>query len=297
MIEFKLANKEDINQISDFIAEINKVEESNIGFCGIDNNEIFHSLIEDITDIPFYKSFIIAYQNEKIIGVLGFDTDFSSNNVEVWGPFIKESKWNIVYDMWGKMIERLADEIELISMFINKKNKRCLSLVENLNFNKKSEEIIFNFERRNISKLLGIPNIELSPIYYQDMESLHDKVFPKTYYTGKEIIERLNNYRKVFINTENNDLAGYIYTEVNPRFGEGSIEFFAVEETQRGKGIGNKLLSMALKWLFTFEGVNDITLCVNSENKKAVELYKRIGFKQTNQLCYFTKSIKNNEKM
>ncbi len=49
---------------------------------------------------------------------------------------------------------------------------------------------------------------------------------------------------------------------------------------------------MALKWLFTFDSVDDITLCVNSTNEKALNLYKMVGFKQEYQLCYFTKNVK-----
>ena len=41
------------------------------------------------------------------------------------------------------------------------------------------------------------------------------------YYTGEEIIERLNSNRKVFIQKHNKSLAGYIYVEAEPEFGEG----------------------------------------------------------------------------
>ncbi len=52
MIEYNLAKKEDIKQIARFIAEVNSKEESHIGYCGTDREEIENSLIEDITDIP-----------------------------------------------------------------------------------------------------------------------------------------------------------------------------------------------------------------------------------------------------
>ena len=292
MIKFKLAEKEDVNKISSFIAKINSKVENHIGYCGTNKEEIANSLVEDITDIPFNNSFIIGIEDGDIIGVLGFDTDFDSNSVEIWGPFLKEDKWDIATIMWDKMIEILPKKIGLLSMFINKRNKNCLRLAEDLNFIKESEEIILKFERSHIDNLNDIPIIELSPDYYKDMQLLHDKVFPNTYYSGNQIIERLDDHRKVFVDIKDNKLAGYIYLEVNPAFGEGSIEFFAVDESQRGKGIGSKLLTMALKWLFTFDSVDDIILCVNSTNEKALNLYKMVGFKQEYQLCYFTKKVK-----
>ncbi|MFA5523410.1 MAG: GNAT family N-acetyltransferase [Tissierellales bacterium] len=291
MIEYNLAQKDDMKQIANFIAEINRKEESHIGYCGTDREEIENSLMEDITDIPFQEGFIVAKENEKLIGVLGFDSDLESNSAEIWGPFIIEDKWDIAAELWDKMMKILPNEISSISLFVNKKNENCIQLATNLNFNKVSEETILIFERNHIDKLQNATIIELSGEYNEDVQSLHDKTFPNTYYSGSQIIDRMNNHRKVFINIENENLAGYIYVEVNPEFGEGSIEFFAVDESERGKGIGSKLLTMALKWIFTFESIGNITLCVNSENEKALKLYKKVGFKEKHQLYYFTRAF------
>lgn len=121
------------------------------------------------------------------------------------------------------------------------------------------------------------------------MRELHDKTFPNTYYDGEEIISRLNNHRKVFVCKEAKELTGYIYVEAEPEFDEGSIEFFAVNESQRGKGIGCYLLTMALRWLFSFNSIDSVSLCVNSKNEKAINLYKMAGFKEKHQLSYFIK--------
>lgn len=288
MIEYNLAKEEDLKQIASFIAEVNSKEESHIGYCGTDGEEIENSLIEDITDIPFQESFIVAKEDDRLIGVLGFDSDLENNSAEIWGPFIIEEKWDIAAELWDKMIKILPREINLVSMFVNKKNENCLQLATKLKFDKVSEETILSFERNNIDTLRDTTIIELSSAYYEDMKLLHDKTFPNTYYNGSQIIDRINDQRKVFIAIENNSLTGYIYVEVSPEFGEGSIEFFAVDESERGKGIGSKLLTMALRWIFTFESIENITLCVSSENEKALNLYKKVGFKEKHQLCYFT---------
>ena len=62
MIKFKLAKKEDVNKIASFIAKINSKEESHIGYCGTNKEEIANSLVEDVTDIPFNESFIIGIE-------------------------------------------------------------------------------------------------------------------------------------------------------------------------------------------------------------------------------------------
>lgn len=292
MIKLTLAKKEDIKEISEFIARLNYKEESHIAYCGNDSEEIENSIMDDITDIAFDESFIIAIEDDEIIGVLGFDADIERNNAEIWGPFIEEEKWNVVTQLWDKMVELLPKEVKLLNMFINNKNNNCLELANDLKFNKVSEESIIKFERSNIGSLDEVCLIELDIDDFEAMKELHDKTFPNTYYSGEEIVSRLNIYRKVFVCKEDTKLVGYIYVESEPEFGEGNIEFFAVNESQRSKGVGSKLLKMALKWLFSFNSINSFTLCVNSGNENAINLYKKIGFKQKHQLSYFTKNSK-----
>lgn len=93
MLEFKSAKKEDIKKIASFIAKINGKEESHIGYCGINSEEIASSLMEDVTDNHFNESFIIGIEDGDIIGVLGFDTDLESNSAEIWDPFTEKVKW------------------------------------------------------------------------------------------------------------------------------------------------------------------------------------------------------------
>lgn len=289
MVKFTLAKEEDINKISNFIAKLNRKEESHIAYCGDDSEEIENSLKEDITDIQFDKSFVIATEENEIVGVLGFDADMERNNAEIWGPFIEKGKWSIATDMWDKMLQLIPKGIVTTSMFVNNKNYNCLGLADILGFSKNSEEIILEFKKSDLNNLDEVCLIELAVEDFEAMKELHDKTFPNTYYSGEEIISRLNNHRKVFVCKEAKELTGYIYVEAEPEFGEGNIEFFAVNESQRGKGIGCYLLTMALRWLFSFNSIDSISLCVNSKNEKAINLYKRAGFKEKHQLSYFIK--------
>ncbi|MDU5080797.1 GNAT family N-acetyltransferase [uncultured Tissierella sp.] len=289
MVKFTLAKEEDINKISNFIAKLNRKEESHIAYCGDDSEEIENSLKEDITDIQFDKSFVIATEENEIVGVLGFDADMERNNAEIWGPFIEKGKWSIATDMWDKMLQLIPKGIVTTSMFVNNKNYNCLGLADILGFSKNSEEIILEFKKSDLNNLDEVCLIELAVEDFEAMKELHDKTFPNTYYSGEEIISRLNNHRKVFVCKEAKELTGYIYVEAEPEFGEGNIEFFAVNESQRGKGIGCYLLTMALRWLFSFNSIDSISLCVNSKNEKAINLYKMAGFKEKHQLSYFIK--------
>ncbi len=291
MADCFLPEMSDIKNISDFIAKMNIDEENHIAYCGTNSKEIAKYLTECITDIPYYKCFLIARENSEIVGILGFDPDLKKKKAEIWGPFINETNWNISNHFWNKMMLLLPKEIEEICMFVNAKNHRCLNLVDKLNFIKKSEETILEVSSDIANKIFDIDLLELTDGYQDEMKSLHDNTFPGTYYNGEEIITRLNDNRKVFICKNNIELTGYIYVEAEPEFGESSIEFFTVKESHRGKSLGVMLLNMALKWLFSFNQIKSIKLCVSSDNKKAIKLYEKAGFKLKHQLYYFSRAV------
>lgn len=66
------------------------------------------------------------------------------------------------------------------------------------------------FNREDVSILKDVLKTEITLDYYGDFKSLLDRVFPITYYSGREILDRLNEHRKLFIDIEENKLTGYI---------------------------------------------------------------------------------------
>ncbi|MFB5664382.1 GNAT family N-acetyltransferase [Alteribacillus sp. HJP-4] len=292
MLEIRTINKEDVGRVSNFISRININEESHIGYCGTDKDEIANSMINDISDVKYFDSFVAAYEDNNLVGVLGFDAELEDSSAEIWGPFIVPNKWDIVFDMWKKMTELLPDEINSMEMFPNGKNIRVCELAKKLSFKKYSEETILIFQRNNCPELESVSIDELTPEYCLDMQQLHDEAFPDTYYSAQQITKRLDENKKVFIITKEGIFCGYIYVEAEPEFREGNIEFFAVEKSERGNGIGGQLLTGALKWLITIKDIESIRLCVNSSNGSAVNLYKKVGFQHLHDLSVFTKNLR-----
>ncbi|TMW71223.1 GNAT family N-acetyltransferase [Alteribacter natronophilus] len=291
MIQIKAVTNEDVREVSGLIAQLNSSEESHIGYCGKDQKEIQKSLLEDLDDVKFPESFVGAYEGDQLVGVLGFDADLEDRSAEVWGPFIQADKWDAAIDMWKTMMVRLPDEIDSLEMFPNAKNRRACQMAEELSFKKHSDQTILTFHGDQSRELTSTSVEELTPAYESEMIQLHDSAFPGTYYSGQQILERLNENRKVFVITSNGTLYGYIYVEAEPEFGDGNIEFFAVAPSARGKGIGTQLLTGALKWLFTFESIESIRLCVNAANDRAVNLYKKAGFQHQHDLQVFSKEV------
>lgn len=72
------------------------------------------------------------------------------------------------------------------------------------------------------------------------------------------------------------------------RLGDGkvTISLFAVDQKERGKGIGSELLS-AFKHSATMEGKNIIRLEVRLENHSAIKYYEKRGFVKVQHLPSF----------
>ena len=127
----------------------------------------------------------------------------------------------------------------------------------------------------------SICNVEEAlPKVFGQFVALHNYVFPNTYYEGNEIIRRLSDMNKLFVSMKNEKLEGYVYVEVNPEFQEANIEFIATAENSRRKGVGERLLQAAIQYIFSFQGMREIELCLNTNNDRAVKLYKKVGFEE-----------------
>jgi ribosomal protein S18 acetylase RimI-like enzyme len=289
---FVYPSRDSIEEVATFISMFNGQAQSHIGYCGRQKEEIASSLKNDITDIPFEKAFVVAYKGETLVGVLGFDADLEHRSAEIWGPFVANNQNELVPLLFKKMLSILPSVVEKLCMFPNKENKMAMTLAVDFNFTKQSEQAILTMKRNDFIFAQETMMPELPVHFYCEMVRLHDLNFPDTYYSGEQIIHRLNAHRKVFVYEKEDSLAGYIYAEVEPEFSEASIEFFAVDERFRGNGIGADLLKSAIAWIFSFKGMEELQLCVNATNNHAIRLYQKAGFHLADELHYFEKKLK-----
>jgi ribosomal protein S18 acetylase RimI-like enzyme len=281
-------------EIAKFIAVQNKMASKHCGYCGEMENEILHSLKEDLSDVPYQESFVLAYENDFLVGVVGFDADLENRNAEIWGPFIRHSEHQqITKELWDFLLQLISQRIETVHFFISTDHTDLKQfLTHNNMIDQKSKHTILSITKEAITTTTSVKNIkELTEKNKNDFKSLHDTHFPSTYYNSQQIIERLNEFHKVFVYQIEDEVVGYIYVEIQPQFGEGSIEFFAVDEMHREKGIGVQLLTYAVTWMLSNPHLKHIDLCVNNENKLALHLYKKIGFAIQKELFHITKHL------
>ncbi|TYS64504.1 GNAT family N-acetyltransferase [Sutcliffiella horikoshii] len=286
-------SRDTIDTVAAFIARLNRQAHSHIGYCGRQPEEIASTLRNDFTDIPFEKAFILAYEEETLIGVIGFDADIEQKSAEVWGPFLEANQQEPVYLLFQQMMQLIPSAIEKLCMFPNKENNLAASVTTAFNFSKQSEQAILILRQNDFITTQNSMLPILPEHHYSEMINLHNLVFPYTYYNGEQILNRIGENRQVFHVEKEGRLAGYIYVEVEPEFSEASIEFFAVDKRYRGQSIGTELLRIAVSWIFSFNEIKELQLCVNTTNSSAIHLYQKAGFQLVDELYFFQKELKD----
>ncbi|MED4129419.1 N-acetyltransferase [Shouchella miscanthi] len=290
-----ILKKPQLTEVAAFISNLNSLPEHHVGFCGKKKEEILHTLEEDFGDIPAVDAFVLAIGDEKTVGVCGFDADIQRGSAEIWGPFVNAKQAAKVIELlWTSLLLEMPKSIKTVELFPEKKNTGVLTFAKEFDFSNGSDQTIltcFNhtFMHKKV-KSDAIASIQTNE--YNQLIHLHDHLFPKTYLSGNEMIDQLGEASHVFIaSDEAGRVTGYVHVEASPDFGEGSIEFLGVDTNSREKGLGTALLSKGLEWLFSFESIDEITLCVNSANETAIHIYQKLGFHKEHELLSYEKHL------
>lgn len=278
MYSTRYAEKKDITKIASFIAQCNSNIKNHIGYCGTNEKDIY-SCLESDQDLVL--SFILMFDEDELVGLLGYD--YYDNSAELWGPFIS-STFDFQYIatiLWDKAISKLPEET-IIQGFPNKENNLCLELYKSKGMSFKGDNYVLEFSLDEIDpvkyNLLGEDD-------HNEFTSLHDSVFPNTYYSGKDIISMMDSDNVVIVSKSDIKLVGYAFVNIDASL-DGNIEFIGVKSDNRRDGHGIKILNMALSW-FKEKGTKKLVLCIDSKNEKAISLYKKTGFRIKYYLEYF----------
>ena len=57
---------------------------------------------------------------------------------------------------------------------------------------------------------------DITPEYWDEFENLHGTAFPNTYLSSESILQKLDEYHRLFIFTEEGRFVGYVYVEETP---------------------------------------------------------------------------------
>jgi ribosomal protein S18 acetylase RimI-like enzyme len=314
-----------LDELARFVAELNRDKAHQIGYLDADPAQIAAALEE--LQPPPHESWVVAREQGRVVGALGFEADSELGRAWIYGPFalpphppapsplvgereipaplppgVREGgggwggdPWATTADqLWGALRALLPDGLREHEIFCNIHNTNCIAFAERHAFPLHGDALIFRFGRESLASLPATEAQELSGEHSAAFQALHDQVFPRTYFSGRQILERINQHRKLLTIVESGVLLGYAYVEVVPEFGEGNLEFIGVSEQARGKGVGGRLMAAALSWMFAFPSLNEIFLTTDTTNTAAIALYRKVGFQLLHTMRAFRKTLTEN---
>ncbi len=120
---------------------------------------------------------------------------------------------------------------------------------------------------KNVAKYFKIPYIEEN-VHKQWLESLKE-TYPRNI---------------AFMISDNNEYIGVTYFHsINYKSKEADWGIYIYNENKRGQGIGEKALRLSIEYAIQDLHLKKIYLDVLKQNKRAINLYEKIGFKPTNE--------------
>lgn len=266
----------EFKKIAFFLASINKLPQHNIGYCGENELEILTSLNEDFLDNET-SSILLNYHNEDIQSLIGLDID--GDSAEVWGPFSISDNPVLQMQIFLEL-QILYPHIQKFHFFINQCNINQLNFMSEIGSEKKEECLLLEVFKQKFEAAKFISSRKYQPSDYNEFKKLHENAFPATYYNADTIVERVhsskNNVLKI-IDSQNKPSA-YAYYEIDAISKEAHLHYLAVHTSERGKGMGTLLLKEILTEIFSIEGIDKITLCVDNDNEIANHVYFKVGF-------------------
>lgn len=278
----KQANIEDFETISKLIANQNNNPKTHCiqSDTGDDYRNIRKEMIRLVSDSGI--CFMMAFQNDELVGTLGCELDEELGRGWARGPFVTKriDEWeNVASALLQGLQNTLPSTIHWLDSFLNIANERGNKFYFAHGF--QQLRLVHVYVAVPFENPLGDSSIceSINPLQAQNFIALHESIFTQTYATGQRILDKLGDDHQVFVYTLGDEILGYLCAAKEEDSGDGSVEFIGVREDTRGKGIGRLLLQTAIHWLFEVKKVRQATLVVNDNLTNARSLYESVGFR------------------
>jgi len=270
---------ERFEELLQFVARLNCQPAHHIGYF----DETPAAIRETLRELrpPAQETFHLAMDEGRLVGVLGLEIDPEIGRVWLFGPLIEHADWQALADrLYAAVRPLIPAAIHEHELFGDVKNVHLQEFAERHAFPLLGEHAILELKR---AEFMGARRPRLSadqyrPGLFEQLERLHDELFPHTYLTARQMVERQNENKKLFVMVNEDVLQGYVFCKVEPESGEGYIDFIGVAGPYQGQGIGRQLLAAALGWIFSVPGIEKVAETVNASNARALKLYAEFDF-------------------
>ncbi len=283
-IQFRQAKTTDFQAIANLIVTQNQHPETHC-IHSSDPSSSTEAVQQEMIKLAANQElyFAMASQDNEIIGAFGAEIDPELGRSWLRGPFVdKTQDWDkTATELLASLMNILPPSINRLDSFLNITHHQGNQFYLQHDFEQKQLVHVYTAKPMNDANKPTVYCQPLQQKFHSEFIALHDTIFPGTYYTGQQIIDRLNETEQVFVYIDEAVVQGYIYATVHKEANEGMIEFVGVNAEARGQGIGRKLLATAIRWLFEEKSTPQISLTVLDNLANARALYESVGFHLT----------------
>lgn len=278
MVEI-IACKDRFEELVRFVARLNSDGMHHIGFFGESQADIRASLAESL--IPPPEGFTMAYDGDELVGIFGVDANPEISRAWLFGPLVDHADWHDIADkLYARVLPRIPVDIRDYDLFCDVRNINMEAFAVRHGFPLTSENAVLTLLREGYSpaakrdsKIIGYEES-----FFNQLENLHNRLFPTAYFTTRQMIERVNENHQLFLAVEDGQLLGYHFCNIEPESESGYVDFIGTDSSARGRGIGADLLASGIDWMLSAPTTKKISLTVNADNAPARSLYEKFGF-------------------
>ncbi len=278
----RLTNAEpsDLASIAALAASGQHRPDRHIAYFG-DDAEAIASEIAEVADWP--DATTVAREGSELVGWLLAETEEELHRVWWWGPVAPAGeRWAPVADSLYEVTRARLDpafvEEELAA---DDRHVELARFAERHGFLAEEASVLLRITLDGIDDVTSDDGcVPLSDLDHDDVARLHDRLFPGTHTTGRQLVAQDDHVRLVAHDAAR--AVGYVSVEVQAG-GNGYIDFLGVDEQHRGRGLGRALVAGALAAL-AGRGIATADLTVRESNAAARGLYGSLGFTEVRLL-------------
>jgi ribosomal protein S18 acetylase RimI-like enzyme len=271
--------KDHFEELVHFVTRLNSDGKHHIGFFGEGEADVRASLAECL--IPPADGFMLAYENDQLVGVFGVDADSEINRAWLFGPLVEHVDWHTIADkLYEQILSIIPAGIRDYDLFCDEQNVHMQEFAARHGFPLRSENAVMTLMRekytptaKNVSQI-----ISFDERFFDQLEKLHKVLFPNAYFIARQMVEKINETHQLFLAVENENVLGYHFCKIEPEAESSYVDFIGTDTPARGRGIGANLLTAGINWMLSAPSTKKISLTVNADNVPARGLYTKFGF-------------------
>lgn len=223
----------------------------------------------------------MAYDDDRLVGIFGVDADPEISRAWLFGPLVDHADWHTVADqLYAEALASIPVDIREYDLFCDVQNTRLDAFALRQGFPLRSENAVMTMKREDYqpSAKRQTQIVACREDLFEQFEKLHNELFPTTYFTARQIVEKIDEHHQLVFAIEADRLLGYHFGKTELESESGYVDFIGTDSTARGRGVGADLLAAGIDWMLSAPTTKKVSLTVNADNAPARGLYEKFGF-------------------